>query len=43
MAAANAPVVRQSQLQVPAGPGLGLDLNWDFLKANLAPGEEFWG
>jgi galactonate dehydratase len=43
MAAGNAPVVQKSQLKVPDGPGLGLDFNWDFLKANLAPGEEFWG
>jgi len=43
MAAGNAPVVQKSQLKVPEGPGLGLDFNWDFLKANLAPGEEFWG
>jgi hypothetical protein len=27
----------------PAGPGLGLDLNMDFLKRNLADGEEWWG
>ena len=43
MAAGNPPVVQKSQLKVPEGPGLGLDFNWDFLKANLAPGEEFWG
>jgi len=43
MAAGNAPVVRQSRLKVPDGPGLGLDWNWDYLKKNLADGEEFWG
>jgi galactonate dehydratase len=43
MAASNPPQVRNGQLQVPAGPGLGLDLNPDFLKQNLAPGEEWWG
>jgi len=43
MVTSNAPVVQKSQLKVPEGPGLGLDFNWDFLKANLAPGEEFWG
>ncbi len=43
MAAGNAPVVRKSMLKVPEGPGLGLDLNWDYLKKNLADGEEFWG
>src|SRR5229473_1786625 len=43
MAASNPPEVRKSQLKVPAGPGLGLDLNMDFLKRNLAEGEEWWG
>jgi len=43
MAASNPPEVRKGLLRVPAGPGLGLDLNWDFLRKNLAPGEEFWG
>jgi L-alanine-DL-glutamate epimerase-like enolase superfamily enzyme len=42
MAATNPPEVRNSLLKVPAGPGLGLDLNWDFLRQNLAEGEEFW-
>jgi len=42
MAASNPPEVRKSLLKVPAGPGLGLDLNWDFLRRNLADGEEFW-
>jgi len=37
MAAVNAPQVRQSQLQVPSGPGLSLDLNMEFLRKNLAP------
>jgi L-alanine-DL-glutamate epimerase-like enolase superfamily enzyme len=43
MVTSNAPVVQKSQLKVPEGPGLGLDFNWEFLKKNLAPGEEFWG
>jgi galactonate dehydratase len=43
MAASNHPEVRKGFLKVPAGPGLGLDLNWDFLRQNLADGEEFWG
>ncbi len=43
MAKSNPPVVRQSRLMVPEGPGLGLDLDFDFLRKNLAPGEEFWG
>jgi galactonate dehydratase len=43
MATSNPPEVRKSQLKVPTGPGLGLDLNMDFLKRNLADGEEWWG
>src|SRR3984893_6635521 len=43
MAAGNAPEVRKSQLKVPSGPGLGLDLNMEFLRKNLVDGEEWWG
>ena len=43
MAVSNPPEVRKSQLKVPTGPGLGLHLNMDFLKRNLADGEEWWG
>lgn len=42
MAAANAPVVRSSRLKVPEGPGLGLDLNMEYLKENLVEGEPWW-
>lgn len=43
MAASNPPEVRQSKLKVPMGAGLGLDLNQDYLKANLVEGEPWWG
>lgn len=43
MAAGNPPLVRNSLLQVPAGAGLGLDLNPEVLRANLADGEPWWG
>ncbi len=43
MAAGSPPDVRKGLLTVPAGPGLGLEINPDFLKKNLAPGEEYWG
>jgi len=42
MAASNPTEVRKGLLRVPAGPGLGLDLNWEFLRKNLADGEEYW-
>jgi L-alanine-DL-glutamate epimerase-like enolase superfamily enzyme len=35
--------VRDSHLKVPTGPGLGLDINPDFLKQNLSEGEVYWG
>ena len=43
MAAGSPPDVRKGMLKVPAGPGLGLDINPDFLRKNLVEGEEFWG
>lgn len=43
MAAGNPPVVLNGQLKVPAGAGLGLQLDFDYLRANLAEGETFWG
>jgi transposase-like protein len=35
--------VMDGHLKVPTGPGLGLDINSDFLKQNLSPGEVYWG
>ena len=43
MAAGGAPEVRKGLLKVPTGPGLGLEINPDFLKKNLVEGEEWWG
>jgi L-alanine-DL-glutamate epimerase-like enolase superfamily enzyme len=43
MAASNPPEVRKGYLKVPTGPGLGFDINPDFLKKNLTAGEEYWG
>jgi L-alanine-DL-glutamate epimerase-like enolase superfamily enzyme len=43
MAARNGPEVRKSQLRVPTGPGLGLEINPDFLRQNLVAGEPYWG
>lgn len=43
MAAANPPEVRKGLLKVPPGPGLGADLNFDYLRRHLADGEPFWG
>jgi galactonate dehydratase len=43
MAAGNPPVVRNSRLEVVMAPGLGLDLNMDYLRKNLVDGEPWWG
>ena len=43
MAAGSAPDVRKGLLKVPTGPGLGLEINAEFLKQNLADGEAYWG
>ncbi|HEV2272624.1 MAG TPA: mandelate racemase/muconate lactonizing enzyme family protein [Acidobacteriaceae bacterium] len=42
MAASNPPQVSKGELKVPEGPGLGIDLNPDFLRRNLMDGEPFW-
>jgi L-alanine-DL-glutamate epimerase-like enolase superfamily enzyme len=42
MAAGSPPEVRNGMLKVSTGAGLGLEINPDFLKKNLAPGEEYW-
>jgi L-alanine-DL-glutamate epimerase-like enolase superfamily enzyme len=43
MAAGSPPQVRKSMLTVPAGPGLGLEIDPEFLKQNLVAGEAYWG
>jgi L-alanine-DL-glutamate epimerase-like enolase superfamily enzyme len=43
MARSNPPEVKNSRLKVPAGPGLGLDLNEEVLRKNLVDGEPWWG
>lgn len=42
VAAGNIPVIREGRMKVSTLPGLGLDLNEAYLKANLAPGETWW-
>jgi galactonate dehydratase len=43
MAANKLPEIKNSYVDVPDGPGLGLDLNQEVLKATLRPGEPWWG
>lgn len=42
-AASNAPVIKGGRMKVSTRPGLGLDLDQDYLKANRADGEPWWG
>ena len=37
------PMVRNSVFPVPEGPGLGIELNEDWLRKSLAVGERWWG
>jgi galactonate dehydratase len=43
MAASNPPQVSKGEMTLPKGVGLAVDLNPDFLKKYLAPGETYWG
>ena len=43
MAAGSPPEVRKGLLKVPTVPGLGLEIDPGFLKANLVEGEPWWG
>ena len=42
-AASNAPVIKNGRMKISTLPGLGLDLNMEYLKSVLAPGEPWWG
>lgn len=43
MAQGSEPAVRKSVFPVPEGPGLGLDINEDWLRSHIAKGETWWG
>jgi L-alanine-DL-glutamate epimerase-like enolase superfamily enzyme len=43
MAEGPKPAVRKSVFPVPEGPGLGLELNEDWLRAHIAKGDAWWG
>jgi L-alanine-DL-glutamate epimerase-like enolase superfamily enzyme len=36
------PIVKDGYIAVPSKPGLGIELNKDVVKANLAAGEKYW-
>ncbi|HZR00883.1 MAG TPA: mandelate racemase/muconate lactonizing enzyme family protein [Chloroflexota bacterium] len=41
-AAANVPVIENGRMKVHSAPGLGIELNFDYLNANRAEGEPEW-
>ena len=43
MAQGTPPAIRKSSFAVPEGPGLGLDLNEDWMKGHIEKGETWWG
>ena len=43
MAAGKEPVIRNSVMQLPEGPGLGLEINEEWLRQHMAKGETWWG
>jgi L-alanine-DL-glutamate epimerase-like enolase superfamily enzyme len=42
-AKSNVPVIKNGKMRVHSSPGIGADLDEDYLKAHLAPGEPWWG
>lgn len=43
MAQGAEPAVRKSVFPVPEGPGLGLEMNEDWLRSHMAKGDTWWG
>lgn len=39
----DAPLLKDGRIQVPDKPGIGLELNEDYVRQHLAPGEQWWG
>jgi len=37
------PVLHNGKFPVPEGPGLGLEINEDWLKSHMEKGETWWG
>ncbi len=42
-AAGGVPAIREGRIKVPTRPGMGYDFDMDYLKANRAEGEPWWG
>jgi L-alanine-DL-glutamate epimerase-like enolase superfamily enzyme len=39
----DSPIIKDGDWQILEKPGLGIELNEDYARKNLAPGEEWWG
>lgn len=39
----DAPLLKDGRIQIPDKPGIGLELNEDYVRQHLAPGEQWWG
>ena len=37
------PIIKGGKIQIPDKPGLGVELNEDYVRAHLPPGEQWWG
>ena len=42
-AKSNVPVIKDGKMKVHSSPGIGANLDQDYLKTHLAPGESWWG
>ena len=42
-AKSNVPVIKNGKMQVHSSSGIGVDLDEDYLRAHLTPGEPWWG
>ena len=43
MAQGTKPVIRNGVFKVPEGPGLGLEINEDWLRLHVEKGDSWWG
>ena len=43
MVIADGPIIKDGRIQLFEKPGLGVELNEDWVRTRLAPGEQWWG
>jgi L-alanine-DL-glutamate epimerase-like enolase superfamily enzyme len=37
------PIIKDGYIQIPDKPGIGVEVNWDYVREHLFPGEVWWG